>query len=168
MQDLSYLLEHLRSSQGPRRAGRFSELNEKICELVEDFGLVSFETLAVEDKRSMMRLQRVLDKATGYVYVDRQGQTDPGADASSAEETTGDRRGTAASAAALFGVADRGIPTGWGSAADVQERWVDNREDWEAFEIKERRELEARWKETLQKEGQKSESGFQMGGIQER
>jgi len=28
--------------------GKFSELNEKIVEVVEEFGLVSFETLAVE------------------------------------------------------------------------------------------------------------------------
>lgn len=40
-----------------------------MCELVEDFSIVGFETLAVEDKRSMLRLTRVIDKAGGFVYA---------------------------------------------------------------------------------------------------
>jgi hypothetical protein len=45
VQDLSYLLEHLNKSH---RTKRYSALNSAICDLIEDFGLVSFETLAVE------------------------------------------------------------------------------------------------------------------------
>jgi hypothetical protein len=45
VQDLSYLLEHLDQSH---RTKRYSALNVAICDLIEDFGLVSFETLAVE------------------------------------------------------------------------------------------------------------------------
>lgn len=45
VQDLSYLLPLL--ERDPRTA-RFAELNRTICDLVEEFGLVSFETLAVE------------------------------------------------------------------------------------------------------------------------
>ena len=170
-------MDHLRSSQGPRRSSRFSELNERICELVEDFGLVSFETLAVEDKRSMLRLQRVLDKATGYVYVEkkegqggegssslRQGRL-PSEDNAAHDSSPGDatRRGTAASAGALFTVADRGAPLGWGSAADVQERWVDHREDWRDFEIKERKELHERWKGDSQEMGEDGGGGASAG-----
>lgn len=43
VQDLSYLHNVLSTSHP-----RFSALNEAICGLVEDFGLVAFETLAVE------------------------------------------------------------------------------------------------------------------------
>jgi hypothetical protein len=43
VQDLSHL-ENALSSASPR----FSALNMAICELVEDFSLVGFETLAVE------------------------------------------------------------------------------------------------------------------------
>lgn len=181
-------MDHLRSSQGPRRSTRFSELNERICDLVEDFGLVSFETLAVEDKRSMLRLQRVLDKATGYVYVEKEGQQGsskqeikPGGgplrdvklpnndDTAMAayEPSDATRRGTAASAAALFTVADRGEPIGWGSAADVQERWVDHQEDWKDFEIKERREMEDRWTKAGTQVGEGSDAAA-MGAIKER
>lgn len=165
VQDLSYLLGHLNATMGPRRSAKFSQLNERICELVEDFGLVSFETLAVEDKRSMLRLMRVLDKAVGYVYV-RSGsdgaQERELPDADDAEMaayepgsfvgTTGSRRGTAASAASLFTVADTGEPVGWGSAADVQERWVDHQDAWEAYEAKERQELEKLWRDNEIKE----------------
>lgn len=185
VQDLSYLVEHLNTSMGPRRAERFGELNARICEMVEDFGLVSFETLAVEDKRSMVRLQRVLDKATGYIYVGnsegdegQDGMNDPirsgpatenqqaGAEhlrdvrmpdrsdirSSAHEPQPGTQRGTAATAGALFGSADRGAPPGWGSAADVQERWVDHPEAWEEIEIKERNEVMQRWRKQQQQE----------------
>jgi len=42
-------------------------MSSVLCELVEDYGLVSFETLAVEDKTSMLRLLEVIDRAMGYV-----------------------------------------------------------------------------------------------------
>ncbi|KAI5474200.1 ATP binding protein [Pseudohyphozyma bogoriensis] len=64
VQDLSRLLPLLEEDPLTKR---FSALNEVICEVVEDFGLVSFETLCVEDKDSMMRLTRVIDQALGYV-----------------------------------------------------------------------------------------------------
>jgi GPN-loop GTPase len=47
VQDLSYL-ENALSSASPR----YSALNMAICELIEDFGLVGFETLAVEVRRN--------------------------------------------------------------------------------------------------------------------
>ena len=46
VQDLSHL-ENALSSASPR----YSALNMAICELIEDFGLVGFETLAVEVRR---------------------------------------------------------------------------------------------------------------------
>ena len=183
VQNLDYLVDHLNSSMGPRRTARFAELNEKICEMIEEFGLVQFETLAVEDKQSMIRLQRILDKATGYVYIEHPsnknanqnkgkitsqtgaeelrditlpGQEDPSLAAY--EANPGSRRGTAASAAALFSVADRGAPSGWGSALDVHERWLDHREEWEEIEEKERLELQQRWQERQAQEAKQREA----------
>lgn len=183
VQDLDYLVDHLNSSMGPRRTARFAELNEKICGIIEEFGLVQFETLAVEDKRSMIRLQRILDKATGYVYIEHPdnkstnesngkitsqtgaeglrdvklpGQEDPSLAAY--ELNSGSRRGTAASAAALFSVADRGAPIGWGSGLDVHERWLDHREEWDEIEEKERFELQQRWQERQAQEAKESEA----------
>lgn len=45
VQDLSYLLPLLERDQ---RTLRFAELNRTVCDLIEEFGLVGFETLAVE------------------------------------------------------------------------------------------------------------------------
>ena len=37
--------------------------------MVEDFSLVHFTPLAVEDKESMRRVLALIDKATGYVFT---------------------------------------------------------------------------------------------------
>ncbi|KAL1925704.1 uncharacterized protein VTP21DRAFT_587 [Calcarisporiella thermophila] len=63
--DLSYLLQHL--NQDPF-ARRYADLNRALCELIEDFGLVSFYTLCVEDKESIVKLLRAIDKAGGYIF----------------------------------------------------------------------------------------------------
>jgi GPN-loop GTPase len=46
---------------------RYGKLTADLCELVEDFGLVNFATLAIEDKDSVARLVRLTDKCVGYV-----------------------------------------------------------------------------------------------------
>jgi hypothetical protein len=40
---------------------------EVLGDIVEDYGLVSFETLAVEDRDRMLHLVEVLDRAIGYI-----------------------------------------------------------------------------------------------------
>jgi GPN-loop GTPase len=65
VQDLSYLLDRLNQDPFTKR---YKELNSAICDLVQDFGLVGFLTLCVEDKESMLRLTRAVDKANGFVF----------------------------------------------------------------------------------------------------
>jgi len=130
VQDLSYLLPHLNREQssgipGPTSSSKersrlepaendddedepkskFSALNKAIVELVEDFALVGFETLAVEDKRSMMALLRAIDRAGGYAFGGVEGANDT-----------------------VWQVAMRseGITM---DARDVQERWLDRRDE---------------------------------------
>ncbi|KAL4402928.1 cytoplasmic GTPase [Malassezia pachydermatis] len=62
VQDLHYLTDYLGETQP-----RLARMCEVLGEVVEDFGLVSFETLAVEDKASMLHIVEVLDRAIGYV-----------------------------------------------------------------------------------------------------
>lgn len=62
VQDLSYL-----DAQLEREQPRFAALTHVLCDVIEDFGLVSFETLAVEERESMLHLLGVLDRAVGYV-----------------------------------------------------------------------------------------------------
>ena len=53
------------------RSGKFCKLNRAMAELVEDFNLVGFVTLNVEDKQSMTELLKLIDKANGYCFGDR-------------------------------------------------------------------------------------------------
>ncbi|CAE6447486.1 unnamed protein product [Rhizoctonia solani] len=127
VQDLSYL-QNVLSASHPR----FSALNEAICGLVEDFGLVAFETLAVEDKQSMLHLTRTIDRILGYVFV-QAPQSDGGA-----PQAQGTYR---PNQDALFTSAMGALPGH--SIQDIQERWVDNREEYDAWESREwRREGE--------------------------
>ncbi|KAG8707952.1 hypothetical protein FRC09_001527 [Ceratobasidium sp. 395] len=134
VQDLSYL-HNLLSTSHPR----FSALNEAICGLVEDFGLVAFETLAVEDKSSMLHLMRTIDRVLGYIFVPKPGSG----------EKDGQPTGTARpNQDAVFSSAMGAIPGH--SIQDIQERWIDNREEYDAWESMEWREegLEAAKQQT--------------------
>lgn len=125
VQDLGYLLPLL--EQDPRTR-KFANLNRAIVGLVEDFGLVGFETLAVEDKKSMAHLLQAIDRAGGYAFGDAEGAGD-----------------------SVWAVAMRG---GWAEgmeARDIQERWVDSRDEYDEFERnkmeEERKAAEERLKE---------------------
>ncbi|OZJ03045.1 hypothetical protein BZG36_03710 [Bifiguratus adelaidae] len=63
--DLDYLQQQL--DEDPINK-RYKQLNKALCELIEDFSLVGFYTLAVEDKKSMMNVLQVIDKAGGYIF----------------------------------------------------------------------------------------------------
>ncbi|XP_048882113.1 GPN-loop GTPase 2 [Brienomyrus brachyistius] len=65
--DLSYLLEHLASDPFFKK---FLRLNEKLAEVIQDYGLVSFVPLNVQDKSSMTQVLRTVDKANGYCFGD--------------------------------------------------------------------------------------------------
>jgi hypothetical protein len=166
VQDLSYL-ESALSSASPR----YSALNMAICELIEDFGLVGFETLAVEvrcelslhdasstlnnpsqDKHSMLNLTRAIDRATGYVFVPPAGSAQQQLPMSAGGSTAGPGpipgaeppRSALPNASALMSSA-MGPRVGLRSdVRDVQERWVDARDEWDAYERAQwRREGEA-------------------------
>jgi hypothetical protein len=113
VQDLSYLLPHLKEENSTMRGSKFEGLNRAIVELVESFGLVGFETLAVEDKRSMMHLLQVIDRAGGYAFGGAEGANDT-----------------------VWQVAMRESVTTM-DVRDVQERWLDAKDE---YDEKERRE----------------------------
>lgn len=125
VQDLGYLVPYL-DAERPVRArtsqptseseappSKFHALNEAIISLVEDFGMVGFETLAVEDKRSMATLLRAVDRAGGHVFG-----------------------GTEGANATVWEMSMREGATTM-DARDVQERWVDRREEFDEMERKE-------------------------------
>lgn len=113
VQDLSYLLPHLAEESPVTRHTKFEGLNNAIVELVQDFGLVSFETLAVENKKSMMTLLQAIDRAGGYAFGGAEGAND-----------------TVWQVAMREGMGTMDI-------RDVQERWIDNKDEYDELERKE-------------------------------
>ncbi|KAL1742464.1 hypothetical protein HDZ31DRAFT_43184 [Schizophyllum fasciatum] len=129
VQDLTYLENSLSASSPPR----FASMNMAITSLIEDYSLVGFETLAVEDKNSMLHLTRAIDRATGYVYVPptagQAGQQPPGtvdmSDASRSQQPN---------TYALMSAAAGPMKGPLSDVRDVQERWIDAREAYDEFE----------------------------------
>ncbi|KAJ9195150.1 hypothetical protein DTO164E3_6911 [Paecilomyces variotii] len=115
VQDLTYLIPHLEEETSRLSHDKFGALNNAIIDLVQEFGLVAFETLAVEDKKSMMSLLHVIDRASGYVFGSAEGAND-----------------TVWQVAVREGLGTMDI-------RDVQERWLDAKDEWDE---KERKELE--------------------------
>lgn len=128
VQDLSYLLPELSREQagtvaGGSSAGKWEKLNEALVELIQDFGLVGFETLAVEDRGSMFSLLKSIDRASGYLLSTTRN-VDP---------TTG---GTTDDEASVWAQAMSEDWTGKMDVRDVQERWVERREEFDELERK--------------------------------
>ncbi|KAL9024662.1 MAG: hypothetical protein Q9196_006350 [Gyalolechia fulgens] len=109
-QDLSDMMPHILEENPVMRHPKFEGLNNAVIELVEDFGLVAFETLAVEDKKSMMTLLQAIDRAGGYAFGGAEGANDT-----------------------VWQVAVRdGMRTM--NVRDVQERWIDRKEEFDELE----------------------------------
>lgn len=98
----------------PGTKSRFSALNEAIIELVEEYGLVGFETLAVEDRQSMIQLLRAVDRAGGYAFGPGEGVDQ-----------------------SVWQVAVReGGGSGNMEVRDIEDRWIDRREEFDEQERK--------------------------------
>ncbi|TKA58637.1 hypothetical protein B0A55_11631 [Friedmanniomyces simplex] len=119
VQDLDRLLPALSLEQNASGANteasqRWERLNAALIELVSDFGLVGFETLAVEDRQSMAGLLQAIDRASGYVFLGARATDESG-------RTVEDEASGWAQA----------MSEQWGGkmdVRDVQERWIDRKE----------------------------------------
>jgi GPN-loop GTPase len=118
VQDLTYLIPSLEQESPAVRSDRFGRLNRAIADMVEDFGLVNFEVLAVENKKSMMHLLRIIDRAGGYVFGSAEGANDT-----------------------VWQVAMRN-ESSMLDAQDVQERWIDAKEVYDRMERMEEEQQE--------------------------
>ncbi|KAI9017056.1 GPN-loop GTPase [Gaertneriomyces semiglobifer] len=63
VQDLDYILQQLNEDAWGKK---YHKLNEALCELVKDYSLVGFYTLSIEDRESVLRIAKAIDKANGY------------------------------------------------------------------------------------------------------
>ncbi|EEH56493.1 uncharacterized protein MICPUCDRAFT_44376 [Micromonas pusilla CCMP1545] len=71
--DLSFLADRI--LRGP---SGYSKLTRGLCELVEDFSLVNFLPLAIEDKTSVQRVLAIVDKSIGAATIPGPDGTTPG------------------------------------------------------------------------------------------
>ena len=129
--DLADILPELEKESPMFGQAKYQALNQAVIELVDEFGLVGYETLAVEDKKSMMSLLYTIDRASGYAFGGAEGAND-----------------------SVWQVAVReGI--GKMDIRDIQERWIDNKDEWDQAERKEwEEEQKRREEESNQQAGQ--------------
>ncbi|KAG8945283.1 hypothetical protein FRC04_001060 [Tulasnella sp. 424] len=163
VQDLSHIANVLKESHP-----RFGALTMAICDLVEDFGLVGFETMAVEDKQSMVHLMRVVDRALGYAFVASDKALDDEAGGGPSKS-----RSEAPNTNALFSSALSAIPD-TPHVRDIQERWIDSKDEYDKWEEGEwRREgvvvAEAKAREkAAEAEAKRQAKAGGAGGIRKR
>ena len=124
VQDLHHLLPILAEEQGATGGGseRWERLNEALVGLIDDFGLVGFETLAVEDRASMASLLKAIDRASGYVFAEARGTDEEG-------RTLNDE-------ASVWAQAMSEQWAGKIDVRDVQERWIDRKDEYDKVERK--------------------------------
>lgn len=100
---------------------KWERLNEALVGLIEDHGLVGFETLAVEDRQSMASLLRAVDRASGYVFAGARATDEEGR--------------TLSDEASIWAQA---MSTNYGQmeVRDVQERWIERKDEYDEIERK--------------------------------
>lgn len=111
VQDLQYLKPLLEKESNSILGKKFVRLTEAIGELIEDFNLVSFEVLSVENKRSMIHLLNIIDKANGYMF----GTSEIGGDTIWSEATR---------QSSLIKDID----------VDIHERWIEQKDTFDRLE----------------------------------
>lgn len=118
VQDLQQLLPALEAEQPSGE--KWEALNTALISLIEDFGLVGFETLAVEDRQSMASLLRAIDRASGFVFAGSRATDEEG-------RTLND-------AASIWAQAMSEQWAGKMDVRDIQERWIDRKEELDEVE----------------------------------
>lgn len=112
VQDLDFLVNEEREDKSVLfRNPKIEKLTAALASLIEDFGLVEFSVLSVENKRSMISLLHKVDKANGYLF----GSTEIGGDSVWVEAT---RQGEL-------------------EDFDLHDRWIENKDYWDLKEAAE-------------------------------
>lgn len=112
VQNLKFLTTHLEKESNSILGQRYVKLSETLAEIIEDYNLVGFEVLSVENKRCMIQLLTVIDKANGYSF---------------GSEVGGD---------SIWNEALR-ISGAREEPVDIHERWIENKQEYDELELKE-------------------------------
>ncbi|KAK9504697.1 hypothetical protein O3M35_010967 [Rhynocoris fuscipes] len=63
--DLNYILQYLEQE---KFTAKYKKLNAALIEMIENYSLVSFLPLNIEDTKTLIKVQQMVDKANGYIY----------------------------------------------------------------------------------------------------
>ncbi|KAL7518351.1 hypothetical protein ACHAWX_003193 [Stephanocyclus meneghinianus] len=94
---------------------KYQKLHHELCDLVEDFGLLSFLPLAIQDAESVGRVLARIDKCNGYVFLKEQMSAKQDGGGERKENNLHDVFSSAIVADAEWGT---------GAMADVQEKYL--------------------------------------------
>jgi GPN-loop GTPase len=101
----------------------------------------------------MLNLTRAIDRATGYIFVPPADSAAPPGSIEMAEASSSQRPNEYA----LFSTAAGAMKGAKSDVRDVQERWVDAREEWDAYEKKQWRREGQLVKEAVEREKARAE-----------
>lgn len=108
--DLAHLTPYLEAESPVLRSEKFGRLNEAVASMIDSYSLVRYEVLAIENKKSVTHLLRVIDRANGYVFGSAEGANDT-----------------------VWAVAMRN-ESSMMDVPDLQERWIDQKEEHDRLE----------------------------------
>ncbi|KAF3985023.1 hypothetical protein FT663_03168 [Candidozyma haemuli var. vulneris] len=111
-EDLHLLNPYIALESKSQLGRNFTRLTELVGEVVENFGLIRYDVLSIEDKSSMINLLEKIDKSNGYVF----GTNEIGGDTVWQEAVHNGRR--------------------IGDEPTLQERWIDQKEHFDGLQYK--------------------------------
>lgn len=114
-----------------------------------------------QDKASMLHLTRAIDRATGYIFV-------PPRDAPAPEGTVDALSVPGSARPNTFALFSSAAGPMTDNVRDVQERWVDARDQWDAFERKEWRKEGEKIRDARERQKAMQAEGRGKSGIRER
>ncbi|XP_074661353.1 GPN-loop GTPase 2-like [Tubulanus polymorphus] len=124
--DLSYILDHLNDHPFFKK---FKKLNERLLGVVEDYSLVTFVPLDVQDKQSVLRVTQQIDTANGYVFASDADERDVHKLLSCAVGAEFQYEKIANVQEKYMSSSDSGWPPPEGATSDRQEPMQDNRDE---------------------------------------
>jgi GPN-loop GTPase len=137
LDDLSHLASALEDESPAARSQKWARLNQAVIDLVESYALVRFEVLAVEDKKSMMHLLKIIDRAGGYVFGPAEGANDT-----------------------VWQIAMRN-ESSLENEINLQERWIDNKVEYDEEERRQEEQQAQILAEQTQMQSQGGEGGLE-------
>jgi len=84
--DLPHLAQHM--ADDPHVPPKYHRLNEALTDVLDDYNMLSFTPLNIQDKESVHNVLKIVDKANGYVFTGLEGDNVSAVMGTAASETS--------------------------------------------------------------------------------